>query len=92
MENRWDELNKEMRWKAADIIAEENLQAVNEGLEDVVIKETLYTKYIKRFFDIIISLLALIITLPINLIIAIITFFDVGLPIIFKQKRVGKKC
>ena len=90
MENRWNELNKEMRWKVADYIAHENLPIVNENLSEIEFKETFYTKYIKRLFDIIISLLALIITLPINLIIAIVTFFDVGYPILFKQKRVGK--
>ena len=34
--------------------------------------------------------MAIIITLPINLTIAVVTYFDVGSPIIFSQERMGK--
>ena len=40
--------------------------------------------------DIVISLIALIVTLPINLLIGIITYFDVGNPIFFQQVRTGR--
>ena len=40
--------------------------------------------------DIIFAILALMISFPINIFIAVVTFLDVGFPIIFKQKRVGK--
>ena len=53
-------------------------------------RESFYTKYGKRFIDIVISFFALILTLPINLIIGIGTLMDVGLPLFFKQERVGK--
>lgn len=56
----------------------------------VKVKHTFYSRYIKRLLDIIFSLLALIITLPVNIVIGIITFWDVGKPIFFHQKRVGK--
>jgi lipopolysaccharide/colanic/teichoic acid biosynthesis glycosyltransferase len=49
-----------------------------------------YVRRIKRLFDFIISLICCIITIPTNLLIAVITFFDVGRPLFFKQKRVGK--
>lgn len=58
--------------------------------DKVQVKKTLYSLYIKRALDITISLLALIVTLPINIIIGIITYLDVGKPIFFQQKRVGK--
>ncbi|MDO5423999.1 MAG: sugar transferase [Eubacteriales bacterium] len=50
---------------------------------------TFYVKYVKRTFDIIISLSAVIVTLPINLVIGIITFFDLGRPIFFVHERPG---
>lgn len=50
----------------------------------------LYKNYIKRFLDIIFSLLAIIILSPILIIIAILVRVKLGTPIIFKQKRPGK--
>jgi len=55
-------------------------------------KRSFYSRYLKRFFDIVISFFAVVITLPINAVLAIITFFDVGRPIMFRQKRPGKDC
>ena len=40
--------------------------------------------------DIIVSAIALLVTLPVNMLIGIMTFFDVGIPVFFKQKRIGK--
>lgn len=74
----------------ADVIAENNLKYVNEKDHKVKIKTTFYTKYIKRIIDVIVSSVALIVVAPINLLIGVITLFDVGWPIIFFQKRVGK--
>lgn len=51
----------------------------------------MYKYFFKRFFDIILSLLLLIITSPILLIIAIAVKIDSKGPIIFKQERIGKK-
>lgn len=74
----------------AKVIAEDNLQEVNRHSKTGVPRRSFYTKYGKRWVDILFSFVALVITAPINLIIAIITFFDVGKPILFKQVRVGK--
>lgn len=84
------ELTKAMRWKLAGYLAEDRLYDINQNLEPVKVKDTVYTRYIKRLIDIVISLIICIITLPINLVIGIITFFDVGRPIFFKQDRVGR--
>lgn len=50
----------------------------------------MYVKYIKRFFDFILSLIALIILSPVFLVIAILVRIKLGSPIIFKQQRPGK--
>ncbi|MBR6624012.1 MAG: sugar transferase [Ruminococcus sp.] len=76
--------------KAAQLLREQNLKRKNETAEKVNPKNTFYTRYGKRFFDIIISLIAFTVLLPVNLILGICTFFDVGRPLIFKQTRVGK--
>lgn len=83
-------LPQAMRWKIADWLAEDNLSLINKNKPRLMIKETFYIQYGKRFLDILISLFAVIVTLPINFIIGIITFFDVGVPIFFFQERVGK--
>lgn len=49
----------------------------------------MYSKYIKRIFDFILSLLALILLSPLMLILAILVKVKLGSPIIFKQKRPG---
>ena len=74
----------------SQIIAEENLAYVNEHSQKVKPRKTLYTLVFKRLLDICISFVALLVSLPINLFIAVCTFFDVGIPIMFKQERVGK--
>lgn len=50
----------------------------------------MYRHFFKRFFDFILSLLALIILSPIFLILSIVVLCNMGAPIFFKQKRVGK--
>lgn len=50
----------------------------------------MYKKFFKRFFDFTLSLLAIIILLPILLILSFLVLCNMGAPIFFKQKRVGK--
>lgn len=50
----------------------------------------MYARFIKRLLDIILSLLAIIILLPVLLILAILVRINLGFPIIFSQERVGK--
>lgn len=71
------------------VLKEENLSFVNENDERVVPRKNFYTKYVKRCIDIVVSAVALVVTLPVNVVIALCTYFDVGKPILFKQKRVG---
>lgn len=50
----------------------------------------MYAKYIKRILDLILSLMALIILMPLMIIIGVLVRINLGSPIIFKQKRPGK--
>ena len=54
------------------------------------ITRTFYSVFLKRFFDIIISFLAIIILSPLLLIIWLMTLMFLGAPAIFKQARPGK--
>lgn len=47
------------------------------------------TNAAKRFFDIVLSLIALIMLSPVMLVTALIVFFDLRWPILFRQTRVG---
>lgn len=49
----------------------------------------MYRKYFKRVFDIVCSLLALIVLSPVLLITALLVRIKLGTPVIFKQKRPG---
>ncbi|QOS70056.1 sugar transferase [Eggerthella guodeyinii] len=74
----------------AQSFAAQNLEHANEISLAVRPRQGFYIKYVKRLLDIVLSLFALIITLPVNLVLGIATFFDVGRPLIFKQERTGK--
>ena len=85
-------LNDTERLIIAQYIAEANLSYTNRISSPVTPKYSLYANYIKRGIDIVVSGILLLITLPINLLIGIATFFDVGRPLFFRQKRIGKDC
>lgn len=50
----------------------------------------MYKSFFKRFFDVIISLLMIIILLPLLFIISLLVLIFMGRPILFKQPRPGK--
>lgn len=83
-------MTKKESWAIAEILAAERLPLVNAISPQVVPKESFYSKYTKRIIDIAISLIAIIVTIPINLLIGIVTIIDLGFPIFFVQERVGK--
>ncbi len=84
------ELSISAKSEIAEYIKEDTLEKVNAQVQEANVKDTFYTRYGKRCLDIVIGLLGFLVSLPFNIIIAIVTFFDVGRPIIFKQQRVGK--
>lgn len=85
-----EELSLSQKKEIAAYIKEDTLKIVNENTPTIKMRKSFYTRYGKRILDIIVSLGVLIITSPINFIIAVITFFDVGRPLIFRQQRIGK--
>lgn len=83
-------LTKAQRWGLADWLAEKRLPQVNANSAPVVPSRTLYARFWKRGIDIVVSGVALVITLPVNAVAAVMTLKDVGRPIMFEQTRVGK--
>ena len=75
--------------EVADFLKERNLSKVNASSVKVWPAENFYSKYTKRALDVVLSGCALLVTLPINLVLGVCTFFDVGRPIFYKQNRVG---
>ena len=74
----------------AAYLKKRNLARVNTGALPVKPRNTLYVKFFKRVFDLLIAVPAFLVTLPLNLIFGICTYFDVGNPVFFKQTRIGK--
>lgn len=68
-------------------LTEEYINPYETG--DLKIVDSFYVKYVKRCFDIIISLIAVIITLPVNIVIGIVTLCYLGRPIFFSHERPG---
>mgnify|MGYP000978053603 CR=1 FL=1 len=58
----------------------------------LVLSAVFYKHFFKRFYDIVFSVLALIVLSPLLLIISILVRIKLGSPVIFKQKRPGKSC
>lgn len=58
--------------------------------QSVIVPHSFYARYGKRAIDVVISGLLLLVTLPINIILAFGTFVDVGKPIFFRQERIGR--
>lgn len=49
-----------------------------------------YRNYMKRFIDILLSLIALILLAPLLLVVALLVYFKLGSPVLFTQERPGK--
>jgi len=86
----YDKLPLEECLEIAGKVKNDNLENSNQFYPSPIKIDSFYTKYGKRIFDIVLSGGAILISLPVNLIIGTVTYFDVGTPIFFKQKRMGK--
>ena len=86
-EDEWDHISEDNRRKIAVAISNDRPDG---DYHEIVLPNTFYVRFGKRLLDILFAGIACLVFLPINLLIAIITFFDVGRPIFFKQVRVGK--
>lgn len=83
-------LTLDQQWIVAGKLAEDRLPVINASFDDVHPANGIYVRFGKRVFDIFFALVACVITLPVNLVLGVITFFDVGRPILFKQTRIGR--
>lgn len=86
----FDKLPDEIQIEITQRIADDNLANSNQFYPEAKAKNGIYNRYIKRMIDIAVAGVALILFFPINLFIGIVTFFDVGSPVFFRQKRMGR--
>lgn len=89
-QDEYSRLTEEQRVRIAEFLREQNKEIYDNLDTLIILKKSFYRDYIKRIIDIVISAIALVVTTPINLVLLIGTFFDVGLPVLFHQERVGK--
>ncbi|MCC8135799.1 MAG: sugar transferase [Ruminococcus sp.] len=83
------ESTKAERWELADHLAEDRLGEINKHCRDVKVRTSFYTKYIKRLFDIIISIIFLLLGLVVNIPLAIVTRVKLGKGILHNSERLG---
>ena len=88
----YDKLPREQALEIAERIARDNRDNSNKYYPKAKAKQGFYALYGKRALDLLFSGAALIVFLPVNSVIGVVTWFDVGSPIFFKQKRMGKGC
>ena len=84
----WQGLHEDERQKICGFIKEDHKNS--DSGEIISVPNNFYTQFGKRSLDILIGVSAFLITFPVNIILAIITYFDVGRPILFAQERIGK--
>ena len=66
-----------------------SIYKVNKKYMNKIYRKSFYVIYVKRFLDILCSLLGIIILSPIFLIIMILVRIKLGSPVIFRQRRPG---
>lgn len=71
-----------------NLLLQDNIILTNKNIKSD--QTSIYNRYIKRFCDIFISLIGLIISLPIFLIIGILIKTESKGPVFFKHERIGK--
>lgn len=86
----WARISEEDRIAIACAVRDDRAAQADAPVNAIVIRHSFYAKVGKRLLDILIGGIAFLITLPVNLILAVVTFFDVGRPILFRQERIGK--
>ena len=74
----------------ADYLKRRFLDRTNRNSDEVHPKVNFYSRYGKRILDLLISIPVFTLLIPLNMVFCICTFFDVGRPVLYKQKRCGK--
>lgn len=86
----FDQLPVELQNRIADRIARANLESSNRFYPEARARNGFYSRFVKRGMDLLISSVALLLFFPVNFVIGAVTFFDVGSPIFFRQRRMGR--
>ena len=86
--DEWEHISEQNRQAIVTAISRDRTD--DEEFHIVELPNTFYVKYGKRLLDILIGGLACLVFSIVNLIVAVITFIDVGSPILYSQKRIGK--
>lgn len=86
----WQQMSNVDKQRIVEAVGEAWQRKENPNAASIEPQNTFYVRYGKRFLDILISGTALLVTIPINALIMVVTYFDVGKPIIFRQERIGK--
>ncbi|WP_219618198.1 sugar transferase [Eggerthella timonensis] len=76
--------------EASAVLAARNLAHANAVSGPVHPRRTLYLRFGKRVLDVVLSGAALLLTLPVNAVLAVLTYRDVGSPIFYVQERTGR--
>ena len=84
------ELIQDDEQRIADFLKRRNLDMVNRQSKPVKQKNGFYVNHVKRGLDLMISVPAFLVFLPINFVFGLLTYFDVGRPIFFRQSRMGR--
>jgi lipopolysaccharide/colanic/teichoic acid biosynthesis glycosyltransferase len=83
-------LTKAQRWALADRLAADRLWLVNAGAAVPRPRRGLYAGVGKRAVDIVVALIVLTLTWPLNAVMALVTLATVGRPLLFHQERLGR--
>lgn len=75
---------------AGEQLMRRNLAHANAVAAPARPKRSFYGMHVKRLIDIALSGVGLVITAPVNLVLAVLTYRDVGSPILFQQDRTGR--
>lgn len=89
-EEKFAALNQQMRWEVADELRVAYLDIVNQMHQPVSPRDTFYVRRGKRAIDVVVSGAALVATLPVNAVLFGVTLVDLGRPVLFFQRRIGK--
>lgn len=89
-DEKFGALTQALRWEVADELRAKNLARINTTRNTVAPKQTFYVRYGKRVLDVLAAGAALVATFPISLVLAAGIARDVGSPVVFSQRRLGK--
>lgn len=88
--DKFDLLDQKMRWEVADEIRVANLAEVNRDRTLIEPADGFYVQYGKRALDVAIATGALVASAPVSVAACALTLIDLGRPVLFTQRRLGK--